>query len=54
MNEKYPRQKRLDTLSAINKTASFYGTFFNKVQRKTFYKVGGLLEDAITSRQFKP
>ena len=53
MNVKYPREKRMDTLNAINKTASFYGTFFNKVQRKTFYKVGDMLEDAISSRQFK-
>ena len=50
MNVKYPRHKRIDTLNAINKTASFYGSFFNKVQRKTLY----MLEDAISSRQFKP
>eukprot|EP00111_Clytia_hemisphaerica_P001930 TCONS_00005430-protein len=53
LDSRHPREKRLETIQAINKISNFYNKAFNKVQRKTFYKVTDFIEDAITSRQYQ-
>jgi len=53
LGERYPEEKRIEALNSLHKTASFYTTFFNRVQRKTIYKVSDFVEDIIMARQFK-